>query len=55
MVHFLLVRFLYAFEISTGDDSPVDMSEIFGLTNLKATPLEVMLRLRLTQELYQLR
>ncbi|XP_056177344.1 cytochrome P450 CYP82D47-like isoform X2 [Syzygium oleosum] len=55
MVHFLLARFLQAFEIATVDDSPVDMSEIFGLTNLKATPLEVMLRPRLTQELYQLR
>ncbi|XP_030447097.1 cytochrome P450 CYP82D47-like [Syzygium oleosum] len=55
MVHFLLARFLHAFEISTVDDSPVDMSEIFGLTNLKATPLEVLLRPRLTQELYQLR
>ncbi|XP_030447135.1 cytochrome P450 CYP82D47-like [Syzygium oleosum] len=49
MVHFLLARFLQAFEIATVDDSPVDMSEIFGLTNLKATPLEVMLRPRLTQ------
>ncbi|XP_030545397.1 cytochrome P450 CYP82D47-like [Rhodamnia argentea] len=55
MVHFLLARFLHAFEISTVDDSPVDMSEIFGLTNLKATPLEVVLRPRLTQELYRWR
>lgn len=44
MVHFLLARFLHAFEISTMDNLPVDMSEIFGMTNLKATPLEVMLR-----------
>lgn len=49
MVHFLLARFLHAFEISTMDNLPVDMSEIFGMTNLKATPLEVMLRPRLTQ------
>ncbi|KAK3417634.1 cytochrome P450 CYP82D47-like [Eucalyptus grandis] len=52
MVHFLLARFLHAFEISTVDDSPVDMSEIFGPTILKATPLEIMLKPRLTQELY---
>ncbi|KAF8022898.1 hypothetical protein BT93_F0418 [Corymbia citriodora subsp. variegata] len=55
MVHFLLAKFLQAFEIATVDNSPVDMSEIFGLTNLKATPLEVMLKPRLPQELYQLR
>ncbi|KAI6688216.1 hypothetical protein NL676_025044 [Syzygium grande] len=54
-VHFLLARFLHAFKISTVDDLPVDMSEIFGLTNKKATPLKVMLKPRLTRELYQLR
>ncbi|KAK3424717.1 hypothetical protein EUGRSUZ_F01490 [Eucalyptus grandis] len=52
MVHFLLAKFLHAFEISTVDNSPVDMSEIFGPTILKATPLEVMLKPRLTRELY---
>lgn len=52
-VHFLLARFLHAFEISTLDNSPVDMSESFGLTTIKATPLEVMLTPRLPNELYQ--
>ncbi|KAK3417635.1 hypothetical protein EUGRSUZ_H03584 [Eucalyptus grandis] len=51
MVHFLLARFLHAFKISTVDNSPVDVFEIFGPIILKATPLEVMLKPRLTQEL----
>ncbi|XP_048130776.1 cytochrome P450 CYP82D47-like isoform X2 [Rhodamnia argentea] len=54
-VHFLLARFLHAFEISTSGDSPVDMSESFGLTTIKATPLEVILMPRLPDELYQSR
>ena len=54
MVHFTLARLLHAFEISIPNHIPVDMSEIFGLTNVKATPLEVMLAPRLSSDLYEL-
>ncbi|KAF8022897.1 hypothetical protein BT93_F0417 [Corymbia citriodora subsp. variegata] len=51
-VQFLLAIFLHEFEISTINNSPVHMSESFGLTTIKATPLEVMVRPRLVDELY---
>ncbi|KAL8171990.1 hypothetical protein V2J09_023794 [Rumex salicifolius] len=44
---FLLASFLHAFEFSTVDDALVDMTESFGLTNLKATPLDVLMAPRL--------
>ncbi|KAK3424716.1 hypothetical protein EUGRSUZ_F01487 [Eucalyptus grandis] len=53
MVHSVLARLLHAFKISTPDNSPVDMSEINGLTVGKAMPLEVMLAPRLPNELYE--
>ncbi|XP_030472040.2 cytochrome P450 CYP82D47-like [Syzygium oleosum] len=49
----ILARFLHAFEVSTLDDSQVDMSEGFGITVDKATPLEVMLAPRLPNEVYE--
>ncbi|XP_010060877.2 cytochrome P450 82A3 [Eucalyptus grandis] len=53
-VHSMLSRFLHAFEISTPDSSPVDMSEGFGITVDKLTPLEVLLAPRLPDEVYKL-
>ncbi|KAF8405102.1 hypothetical protein HHK36_010000 [Tetracentron sinense] len=52
VVHLALARLLHAFEIATPSDAHVDMSESPGLTNLKATPLEVLLTPRLPSELY---
>ncbi|KAF8022906.1 hypothetical protein BT93_F0424 [Corymbia citriodora subsp. variegata] len=52
-VHSMLSRFLHAFEISTPDGSPVDMSEHFGITVNKLTPLEVVLAPRLPDEVYK--
>ncbi|XP_010040235.2 cytochrome P450 CYP82D47 [Eucalyptus grandis] len=52
-VHSMLARFLHAFEISTLDNLPVDMSETFGITIEKATPLKVMLTPRLPDEVYE--
>jgi hypothetical protein len=40
------------YEISALSNVPVDMSERFGLTNIKATPLEVLITPRLSSELY---
>nr|ATO91434.1 putative cytochrome P450 [Fallopia multiflora] len=51
--HFLLASFLQAFEFSTLDNALVDMTESFGLTNLKATPLDVLIAPRLPDDLYE--
>ncbi|KAF8022904.1 hypothetical protein BT93_F0422 [Corymbia citriodora subsp. variegata] len=53
LVHSILSRFLHAFEISTPDNLPVDMSEGFGITVNKLTPLEVLLAPRLPEEVYK--
>ncbi|PON99151.1 Cytochrome P450, E-class, group I [Trema orientale] len=45
MTQLVLAALLQAFEVST--DGPVDMTAIFGLTNEKATPLEVLVKPRL--------
>lgn len=52
MVQFTLARFLQAFEIATPFDAPIDMTESFGLTNSKATPLEVVVMPRLPAQHY---
>ncbi|KAH9605208.1 hypothetical protein KSS87_018156 [Heliosperma pusillum] len=48
-----LASLIHGFEISTPADESVDMTEGFGLTNLKATPLEVILTPRLPEYLYK--
>ncbi|EXC07353.1 Cytochrome P450 82A3 [Morus notabilis] len=48
MVQFTVASFLQAFEIATPLDASVDMTESFGLTNIRATPLELLI----TAELY---
>ncbi|PRQ26953.1 putative cytochrome P450 [Rosa chinensis] len=53
MVQFTLASFLHAFEISTPSNELVDMSESFGLTNVKATPLKVFIKPRLCTKLYE--
>ncbi|CAI0558572.1 unnamed protein product [Linum tenue] len=53
MVNSVLASFLHAFEIRrVGDDAVVDMTESPGLTNMKATPLEVLVSPRLPLEVY---
>ncbi|KAK9270393.1 hypothetical protein L1049_025972 [Liquidambar formosana] len=47
-----LASMLHGFEFATISNAPVDMSEIFGLTSGKATPLEVLLTPRLHSNLY---
>lgn len=43
VMQFTLANLLHEFDISTLSDETVDMTEGFGITNLKATPLEVVL------------
>jgi len=47
MTHLALAAFLQAFEVTTLNNEPVDMSVLFGLTLIKATPLEVLIQPRL--------
>ncbi|XP_059637760.1 cytochrome P450 CYP82D47-like [Cornus florida] len=47
-----LASLVHGFEFGTPFDEPVDMTESFGLTNLKATPSEVILIPRLPANLY---
>ncbi|KAK1555909.1 hypothetical protein Q3G72_033213 [Acer saccharum] len=47
-----LANLLHGFEFSTPNDELVDMADGMGLTNLKATPLEVLLIPRLPAHLY---
>ncbi|KAF8406372.1 hypothetical protein HHK36_008459 [Tetracentron sinense] len=52
VVHLTLARLLHCFEPETRSGAPVDMTESPGLTNPKATPLEVLLTPRLLSKLY---
>ena len=52
VVHFVLASLLHSFEVAKPSDEDVDMTESVGLTNLKATPLQILLRPRLNAELY---
>ncbi|KAK2997946.1 hypothetical protein RJ639_026334 [Escallonia herrerae] len=52
MLHLVLATLLHSFELSTLVDAPVDMTESTGLTNIKATPLEVLLAPRLSPNIY---
>ncbi|XP_038704083.1 cytochrome P450 CYP82D47-like [Tripterygium wilfordii] len=53
MTHLVLASVIQAFEISTPANAAVDMTETAGLTNSKATPLEVMIRPRLSPTAYE--
>lgn len=53
MLHFTLASLIHAFEMSTPSNAPVDMTASFGLTNIKSTPLDVVLKPRLPLNLYE--
>lgn len=53
MMLLTLAGFLHAFEVSTPGNAPVDMTGSVGLTNMKAAPLEVLVKPRLSPHLYQ--
>ncbi|KAK7381348.1 hypothetical protein VNO78_33980 [Psophocarpus tetragonolobus] len=46
VVHLTLASFLHSFKILNSSNEPIDMSEIFGMTNSKATPLEILIKPR---------
>lgn len=52
VLHLTLAQLLHGFELGTVSDLPIDMTEGAGLTNPKATPLEVTFRPRLPPSLY---
>lgn len=51
-LHFTMATLLQQFVIKNPSDQPIDMSESFGMTNMKATPLEVLLTPRLSPCMY---
>lgn len=53
MTHLALATVLQAYEVTTPNDEKVDMNATFGLTAIKTTPLEVLLKPRLSPSLYQ--
>ncbi|KAK2992326.1 hypothetical protein RJ640_020319 [Escallonia rubra] len=53
VVHFILASLIHGFEIKKPSDEPVDMTESFGMSNMKATPLHVVLAPRLSSYLYE--
>ncbi|XP_021749306.1 cytochrome P450 CYP82D47-like [Chenopodium quinoa] len=52
VMEFTLANLLHGFDISIPSEETVDMTEGFGLTNHKATPLEVILTQRFPSNLY---
>ncbi|PHT84712.1 Cytochrome 82A4 [Capsicum annuum] len=54
VVQYVMAVLLQGFKITRPSDEPIDMSESFGLTILKASPLEVHLAPRLDSNLYEL-
>ncbi|KAF8024316.1 hypothetical protein BT93_F1490 [Corymbia citriodora subsp. variegata] len=53
LISLSLAAILHGFDITTLADEPVDMAEAIGMTNLKATPLEVLVTPRLPEYAYQ--
>ncbi|TKY50303.1 Cytochrome P450 82A3 [Spatholobus suberectus] len=53
MVHFTLANLLHSFDILNPSAEPIDMTEIFGFTNTKATPLEILVKPRLSPSFYE--
>ncbi|KAF7830944.1 cytochrome P450 82A3-like isoform X1 [Senna tora] len=52
-IHLSLATFLHCFEFSKkASDEAIDMGEVFGLTTNKATPLELLIKPRLSTEFY---
>ncbi|WJX65498.1 hypothetical protein P8452_50155 [Trifolium repens] len=54
MLHFSLASFLHSFDILNPTPGLVDMTEEFGLTNTKATPLEILVKPRLSLNCYEI-
>ncbi|CAB4272578.1 unnamed protein product [Prunus armeniaca] len=48
-----LASFLHSFDVTTRGNAAVDMSASAGLTNRKLTPLDVLIKPRLSPHLYE--
>ena len=53
MVNFILAIFLHSFEILSSSPNSIDMTESFGSTNTKATPLEIHIKPHLSFSCYK--
>ncbi|CAL0308351.1 unnamed protein product [Lupinus luteus] len=51
--YFTLARFLQSFDISKPTTKPIDMSCVVEMTNIKITPLEILIKPRLSPNMYQ--
>ncbi|KAI3919106.1 hypothetical protein MKW98_016659 [Papaver atlanticum] len=52
VVHLALARLVHGFNLKVPSSAPIDMTESVGFTNIKATPLELILNPRLSSDLY---
>ncbi|KAI3915424.1 hypothetical protein MKW98_022382 [Papaver atlanticum] len=52
VVHLALARLIHGFDFKTPSGEPTDMTESPGLTNVKATPLDLLVTPRLSSKLY---
>ena len=52
-VRLTLASFLHSFEILNPSTEPLDMTEVFRATNTKATPLEILIKPRLSPSCYE--
>lgn len=52
MTHLVLASLLHAFDVTTPSSGPVDMTGSPGMTNIRATPLEILVKPRLPSHLY---
>ncbi|OWM80787.1 hypothetical protein CDL15_Pgr006817 [Punica granatum] len=52
VVGLTLASFLHAFNVQMPEDKAVDMEEAIGLTNIKATPLEVLVTSRVPEHAF---
>ncbi|KAL2335605.1 hypothetical protein Fmac_016818 [Flemingia macrophylla] len=53
MLHFVLANFLHSFEILNPSTEPINMTEIFEFTNTRATPLQILVKPRLSPNYYE--
>ncbi|KAG4911558.1 hypothetical protein AAZX31_19G014100 [Glycine max] len=52
MVHLILASLFHSFSFLNPSNKPIDMTETFGLAKTKATPLEILIKPRLSSSCY---
>ncbi|XP_074282502.1 cytochrome P450 CYP82D47-like [Silene latifolia] len=52
VVHLTLASVLHGFEYANPNDTPIDMNESFGLTNVKTNPVNILIKPSLSSEFY---